>query len=381
MLDLLLYVRTTISVKAFGAIGDGITDDTVAIQMAYDNSSNNKTILFPSGTYLVTDRINVTNNTISDYQATVIADDTFVDVNEFNFSSKDRSIIFYINTDNILFDFKGTINGNQDNLEPTFMNGVLVFEADGCTIKNVNGEKLHNTVFSIGSTNLTCNDIYYGNSPVTTNFKNTTVDIQFCSDVNVSDLYGDDTEEGFDINGDIQTITFTRVGTNTVSESTLEINRAHNLTGSYVYGLNLLVVQILNYPLGLDRGLGYTSSLINNNIQITNIKGASDFSDIDDVPNQNLGSSTTVAIPDDPIMQIIRREGSTIIIKWRPGFDSASFKIERSANGSSWSDLVTDTNLLKPLYIDTSPLSGDNYYRVTGINSFGNSGVSNVLNI
>lgn len=43
----------TVSVKDFGAVGDGITDDTSAIQKALDYAkANNATLLFPSGNYV-----------------------------------------------------------------------------------------------------------------------------------------------------------------------------------------------------------------------------------------------------------------------------------------------------------------------------------------
>lgn len=45
-------LRETVSVKDFGATGDGVTDDTAAIQLAF-NAANNKTLLFNEGTYLV----------------------------------------------------------------------------------------------------------------------------------------------------------------------------------------------------------------------------------------------------------------------------------------------------------------------------------------
>jgi hypothetical protein len=45
-----------VNVKDYGATGDGVTNDTTAIQAAV-NAANNKQLIFPSGTYLI-------NNTI-----------------------------------------------------------------------------------------------------------------------------------------------------------------------------------------------------------------------------------------------------------------------------------------------------------------------------
>jgi hypothetical protein len=47
-----------VSVKDFGAVGDGVADDTAAIQAAV--SSGAKTVLFPAGRYLLTGAINAT---------------------------------------------------------------------------------------------------------------------------------------------------------------------------------------------------------------------------------------------------------------------------------------------------------------------------------
>jgi len=54
-------LRQTVSVKDFGAVGDGITNDTVAIQAAVDyaRSSNNETVVFSAGRYLITNTINI----------------------------------------------------------------------------------------------------------------------------------------------------------------------------------------------------------------------------------------------------------------------------------------------------------------------------------
>jgi hypothetical protein len=42
-----------VNVKNFGAVGDGVTDDTVAIQNAIDYLKNNSTLYFPSGEYKI----------------------------------------------------------------------------------------------------------------------------------------------------------------------------------------------------------------------------------------------------------------------------------------------------------------------------------------
>lgn len=52
--------ETSVSVKAFGAAGDGITDDSAAIQAAVD--SGFPSIFYPSGTYLIGSDVNLTSN-------------------------------------------------------------------------------------------------------------------------------------------------------------------------------------------------------------------------------------------------------------------------------------------------------------------------------
>ena len=46
-------LRDTVSVKDFGAVGDGVADDTAAIQAAINSLSSEDSLYFPSGTYIV----------------------------------------------------------------------------------------------------------------------------------------------------------------------------------------------------------------------------------------------------------------------------------------------------------------------------------------
>ena len=47
-------LQETLSVKDFGAVGDGFADDTAAIQSAFNAADLFSTVIFPAGTYLIT---------------------------------------------------------------------------------------------------------------------------------------------------------------------------------------------------------------------------------------------------------------------------------------------------------------------------------------
>lgn len=57
-------LRETVSVKDFGAAGDGTTDDTAAIQAAINASSGFRAVYFPTGTYKVTSTITIANDRV-----------------------------------------------------------------------------------------------------------------------------------------------------------------------------------------------------------------------------------------------------------------------------------------------------------------------------
>lgn len=61
-----------VNVRDFGAVGDGVTDDTAAIQAAL-NAGGGRTVWFPSGTYLVSETLHIPhgNCTIQGYGASL----------------------------------------------------------------------------------------------------------------------------------------------------------------------------------------------------------------------------------------------------------------------------------------------------------------------
>lgn len=58
-------LRETVSVKDFGAVGDGVTDDTAAIQAALDSvSTSGGTVFVPVGTYILSSELAITGQSI-----------------------------------------------------------------------------------------------------------------------------------------------------------------------------------------------------------------------------------------------------------------------------------------------------------------------------
>jgi polygalacturonase len=56
-------IGEVISVKDFGATGDGVTDDTLNIQNAIDSVASGTVVYFPTGNYVITSKITIPSNT------------------------------------------------------------------------------------------------------------------------------------------------------------------------------------------------------------------------------------------------------------------------------------------------------------------------------
>lgn len=70
-------LREYVSVKDFGAVGDGVADDTVAIQAALDSGAGE--VLIPVGTYLVTAQLTASSNMKVVNEGTISFDTSAVD--------------------------------------------------------------------------------------------------------------------------------------------------------------------------------------------------------------------------------------------------------------------------------------------------------------
>ena len=114
-------LKDVVSVKDFGAVGDGTTDDTAAIQAAL-NAATNAVLTFPTGTYLVYAlkvpsgcTVNLGSSIIKKRPA--IAGDQTVAAftgNSTVFLAPGYAPVFYLNGNNITIT-GGTIDGNRTN--------------------------------------------------------------------------------------------------------------------------------------------------------------------------------------------------------------------------------------------------------------------------
>ncbi len=154
----LAKMREPVSVKDFGAIGDGVADDTAAILLAFQNGGH---VLFPTGTYKVTTVLcqNVTGLTVDARSAT--------------FTSQYGNVFAFKGCDDFAW-FGGVINagtGANPALTTTpesLPQNFLVFDANriilsGMTVVNTPSNPLPCiTAWNVGQCQINNNQVYYG---------------------------------------------------------------------------------------------------------------------------------------------------------------------------------------------------------------------------
>jgi len=85
-------LKEFVSVKDFGVTGDGTTNDTVNIQKAFDATPDNGVLVFPTGTYVITNTITVNNKniTVQAYGAKFLIK---ADVDAFTFNNYSDAVV------------------------------------------------------------------------------------------------------------------------------------------------------------------------------------------------------------------------------------------------------------------------------------------------
>jgi len=114
-------MRESVSVADFGAVGDGVADDTAAIQAAVDYATTNgKSLYVPAGKYLISSSLKIIRPT-GEYRADSFR--MFGDGGGSVFLSKDLSpsTTIFANTDIPILEFDERISGGFNNLYIEYM--------------------------------------------------------------------------------------------------------------------------------------------------------------------------------------------------------------------------------------------------------------------
>lgn len=196
-----LKLAQTVSVKDFGAVGDGVTDDTVAIQAAIDAISQG-VVMFPAGTYITSANIDLKNN-VSLYGQNAVITYTASWATYGSFFS--GSAVSNVDISGFIFDGLGSwtatpfanpygggnsVGFTNNQVAITFSASSANIRVRDCTIKNVaRGILLQNSTNVDISNNLFTN---LGNNAVEVNRTNYVV---FTSNV-IRGVYGNLTNAG-----------------------------------------------------------------------------------------------------------------------------------------------------------------------------------------
>jgi parallel beta-helix repeat protein len=150
-------LQESVSVKDFGATGDGVTDDTVAIQAAFNSlGATGGHVLFPNGTYLITSTVTIPSNVIAEFDQSQI--NTALNGILFKIEGSDGA-----RKENVIFQngrFTATTigTGGQQALQVIWADNILV---RNCTFKDFGGVavKFNGGNFNVEVSNCTADNI------------------------------------------------------------------------------------------------------------------------------------------------------------------------------------------------------------------------------
>lgn len=136
-------LRETVSVKDFGAVGDGVTDDTAAIQAGIDaiNAAGGGALYFPAGIYRISANLWARNKVsmVGDKGATEIRLDQ--GVNTQILANQNATVPITVDDFSIInLIFNANANGTEAfTASAVAVNGVKRFVAKSCVFKNATG--------------------------------------------------------------------------------------------------------------------------------------------------------------------------------------------------------------------------------------------------
>lgn len=127
--------KTLVNVKDYGAIGDGVTDDTLAFKTALSSISNYSGLFIPKGTYLITEELTLKNG------KNVIGEDKY-------------NCVILVNGDITLFSYTGNADGFNGELANFHIKSVTG-NSKGIYMDNTSRYYIHDILFTDLATCLT----------------------------------------------------------------------------------------------------------------------------------------------------------------------------------------------------------------------------------
>jgi parallel beta-helix repeat protein len=135
-------LQDTISVKDFGAVGDGVTDDTASIQTAIDSLSAGDCLYFPDGTYLTTG-IYLSGTSQNKTRLSFVSDSAVIQLAD---GVTDKNVAELVSGERYLIrgltfkGNKGTVSPPGTDLSYRYYNGLYVGAVAGKTLNSVRVE-------------------------------------------------------------------------------------------------------------------------------------------------------------------------------------------------------------------------------------------------
>ena len=154
-------LKDVVSVKDFGAVGDGVTDDTAAIQAAIESLPTDGTLSFPAGIYLVTG-LALSGNNQDKTNLAFVGDSAVIKLADGVINKNVAEIVSgqnYLVSGLTFYGNKGTVTTPGTDLSYRYYNGLYVGAVAGKTLNNV---RIENCVFS----NAAYSGLIAGSGPV-----------------------------------------------------------------------------------------------------------------------------------------------------------------------------------------------------------------------
>ena len=154
-------LRDVASVKDFGAVGDGVVDDTAAIQAAIESLPTDGTLSFPAGIYLVTG-LALSGNNQDKTNLAFVGDSAVIKLADGVINKNVAEIVSgqnYLVSGLTFYGNKGTVTTPGTDLSYRYYNGLYVGAVAGKTLNNV---RIENCVFS----NAAYSGLIAGSGPV-----------------------------------------------------------------------------------------------------------------------------------------------------------------------------------------------------------------------